>query len=262
MIPNKRSLVALLFAISSSLATAAEKDAKDLALGTVTKVEGRSVTLEKKGEVRTIQFPESEWGLFMGFTGIGAERNAPMPGDWIRAAITGGYQVKNAFILPAVPPLEPIPDKHTKTAEELYAIADLDQSGEVDLVEYSTKIFQSGKHLPQHYPRWDADGNDTLNLEEFTHSLGHSDWWRYSRKSSAQWVEESDANGSGEMERDELEALLKGHHTDFDGILADLDADESGGLTANEFQGYLDRKILGIKSPRKKKSKQQGGNSE
>ena len=63
----------------------------------------------------------------------------------------------------------------------------------------------------------------------------------------------ADIDKSGEIEEKELGEIIFGHHTDFAKNIRELDLDKSGGLSAVEFQGYMDRKILGVKSPRKPK---------
>ncbi|MCB1275203.1 hypothetical protein [Prosthecobacter sp.] len=245
-------IVALL-TLSTTVRAATDDDEKDLAIGEIVRVEGNGMVVGKKGEERTIQFPKDVKVAFVGFKGIGQPTDTPKAGYGIRAAISGGDTVKTATIVPAVPPLEQIPDKHKRTAAELFKVTDENQNGAVDYVEYSHRIEQSFKHMPANFPRMDKDGDDVLNLEEFTASLDHLDWWVFSRKPAEEWVRIADIDKSGEIEEKELGEIIFGHHTDFAKNIRELDLDKSGGLSAVEFQGYMDRKILGVKSPRKPK---------
>lgn len=133
---------------------------------------------------------------------------------------------------------------HTLSAEELFKATDLNKNGQLDYVEYATRIFQSYKHLPDRFrSKMDTDKNDVLNLPEFTATLDNLDWWRLSRKSAEEWLNTADKDKNGQLEPEEAKTVTGTAHGKFDKLFEKLDKDKSGGLSASELQRHLDSEI-------------------
>lgn len=226
-----------------------EKESKDLAIGTVVRIEGKVIVFKTgKGEERSLTLIGEKWGSYVGFKGIGQTVTAPQVGFGIKANIAKGDTIKGALFSPALPSFEPIPGKHTLTAKQLFDITDKNANGEVDYLEYAARIFQSQKHLPDRYAeKFDLDKNDTMNLEEFTVSLDRLDWWRVSRKSLDEWMASTDKNRDGTLDSEEAKGVVIGSHGNYDTLFKRFDRDKSGGLSASELQKYLDSVINGKK---------------
>ncbi len=242
--------------VSSAMGADADKEDKDLAIGTIARVESGRITVQKQegkeGE-RTIRLTKDSTMQFVGFKGIGQPAEAPQTGFGVKAMVAAGDVVKSVIFTPAIPPLKHIPNKHKLTAPELFKASDQNKNERVDYVEYSTWIFQSYKHLPDRFiSKLDTNHDDTLDLKEFTDSLGELDWWRVSRKSAQELVRDDDKDKSGDLNIEEIKALTRGAHGKLDQLFKKLDRDSSGAISPGELQPYLDSEILGKKRDRQK----------
>lgn len=240
---------ALHLLVSDSRVLSAEQSGggKVLVIGQVVSFENdRLVVREGKGTERALRLTGESGIRFVGFRGIGQPADSPQPGFGVKATVGDGDVVKGVLFTPPIPPLDEIPDKHKLTTSELFHIADQNMNGRVDYVEYSARIFQSYKHLPDRFPkRLDADGDDTLDLQEFTDSLALLDWWRLSRMSADEWVRSADKDNSGELNHEEARTVTGGAHGKFDKLFDRLDRDHSGGISTTELEPFLESNITG-----------------
>lgn len=249
--------IALNLALTVSPAVCAEESEageKILLMGIVAKVEEGSLLIRKakagKEEQRIGLTADTRFG-FVGFQGMGKPADKPTAGFAVKANLAPDNTAKFLLFSPDFPPLQEIPNKHKLTAAELFQKTDQNQDGKVDYLEYASKIFQSYKHLPDRYQsKFDTNGDDTLDLQEFTTSLDRLDWWRLSRKSAEEWVHWADKDKSGQLENEEAKTFIHAGHGDVNKLLAKLDRDKSGGISVSELETYLEANILGKKSKR------------
>ena len=229
----------------------AEKDDKDLGIGTVAKIDKDRITLQGKEsteEGRTMLLSKGCKLQFVGFKGLGQTVTAPQQGHGIKARVAeDGSTINSAVFTPPVPHIIQIPGKEKLSPEELLKAADQNKNGFVDYVEYSTWIFQSSKHLPDRWQKLDKNDDDTLDLPEFTESLNELGWWRTTRKTAADWVRDADKDKSGELNPEETRSVTGSAHGKFDQLFTKLDKDKSGGITASELQPFLDSALRGKK---------------
>lgn len=231
---------------SASAKSEASKEDKKLAIGIVTKIEKDKITLRKEGKDAEEVFPlDKEPSFsFVGFKGIGQAPEAPQPGFSIKANAAKDGTIKSALFSPPIPPLKKIPDRHKKSPEELFQIANVNKNSTVDFVEYATWIFQSYKHLPDRYKgKLDTNGDDVLDPKEFTESLNELSWWTISRKTADEWVQSADKDKSGGLNLEEAKEVTGGAHGKHDQVFKKLDRDKSGELSAAEVQPFLDSTI-------------------
>lgn len=231
-----------------------EKDDKDLGIGIIASIGKDRITLQEKeggAEGRTLVLSKGCKLQFVGFKGLGQIVSAPQQGYGIKARVAeDGSTINSAVFTPPVPHILQIPGKEKLSPGELLKAADQNKNGLVDYVEYSTWIFQSLKHLPDRWQKLDTNGDDSLDLPEFTDSLDELDWWRTTRKTAVEWVRDADKDHSGELDKEETLSVTGGAHGKFDQLFAKLDKDKSGGITAAELQSFLDSALRGKKRDR------------
>jgi Ca2+-binding EF-hand superfamily protein len=176
----------------------------------------------------------------------------PGVGFALKANIAEDNTARSILFTPNFPPYNGVPDKHKLSAEELFKACDHNKDGRVDYVEYASCIYQSYKHLPDKFhKKFDSNGDDTLDLKEFTASLDALEWWSLSRKTPKEWLIFADKNKSGQLEKDEAKEVIGSAHGKFDQVFGKLDRDKSGGISELELEKFLTEAITGKKSTKK-----------
>ena len=83
-----------------------------------------------------------------------------------------------------------------------------------------------------------------LDAEEFPRLLAELAWWKFSRKSAADWFEQGDANGDGKIDVKEFGPTFDaGNHTK--NRFKRADGDKSGLLDKAEVADYVQSLISG-----------------
>lgn len=237
------------FAFASPARAADEKPEKNLQMGVVVKLDDESLTVrasKSEGPERKLRITKETKFSFVGFKGLGQNVDKPAVGFAVKAHLGKDDVALSILFSPDFPPLKPITNRHKLTANELFAACDQNKDGRIDYVEYATNIFQSYKHLPdrwQNKSKLDSNGDDTLDLKEFTNSLNELAWWRLSRKTPQEWHREADKDKSGELNIEELKSVIGSAHGKIDQVFKKLDKDKSGGISVSELQPYLEAEI-------------------
>lgn len=222
---------------------------KNLFMGIVTQVAADHIVARpagKDGEERTLRItPETKFD-FVGFQGIGKPTDKPGVGFAFKASLAKGDVAKSILFSPNYPSRKSPENRHKMKPEELFKATDLNSNGNVDFVEYGSVIFQSYKHYPDRFrKKLDQNHDDVLDFKEFANSLELLEWWRLSRKTTEDWVKASDKNSNGQLEQEELRALIGDAHGKLEQLFAKLDKDKSNGLSAKELQAYMNEAIAG-----------------
>jgi Ca2+-binding EF-hand superfamily protein len=124
------------------------------------------------------------------------------------------------------------------TGAQLHAAADANHDGKLSYLEYAASIFRSEKHGPDHFVLADSNHDGTLSVAELTAMLPSVDWWKFSRKSPADWIKAADKDGNGKINVTEFEALTSSKNH-VEAFFARADKDKSGALDASEVAAYL-----------------------
>ncbi len=254
--------LAILTVIGISLATtttSAQSNSKgrnsSVVVGRIVSVDDDIILVRQNGEdhQRKLTVTKKTNVAFVGFKGIGKPADAPQAGFGVKAKVAPGDILKSVHYTPLLPASRDITDKHKLTEAELFQKADLDHNKRVDYVEFSIGIHRSEKHGPDHFPKMDQDGDDTLDGKEFEQALKKVSWWRLSRKSLEEWMQTADKNGNRELSQSEFGVVCQsGNH--LNQIFKRTDKDKSDAISLEELGSYLSNAI----SPKRKPSRKPG----
>ena len=245
--------IAILFATTQVTAQSNSKGPDSpVVVGHVLVLERNIVVVRQSGEdlQRKLTVTKKTKVEFVGFRGIGEPADAPQKGFGVKAKVSVGDVLKNIQYTPPIPANREIADRHRMTVGELFQQADLNHNEHVDYVEFSICIHRSEKHGPDHFPKLDKDGDDTLGIAEFKQALESVNWWRLSRKSPEQWMRNADNDGNELLNRTEFAVVSQsGNHTEQ--IFKRTDKDRSGAISDSELEGYIEDVVS--PKPRSKK---------
>jgi hypothetical protein len=228
------------------LSQAANSKGKDspVVVGTIASVsaDGRTITVNQARNI--------ERKLVLG-SGVEAEyvgipdpaQRKPMPGYGVKAHVTpGGSEgdvAKSIRLTQPLTPPKPLgPQRLRMTGAQLHAAADANHDGKLSYLEYAASIFRSEKHGPDHFSKGDANHDGALSTPELTAMLPSVDWWKFSRKTPAEWIKAADKDGDGKINVTEFEALTSSKNH-VEAFFARADKDKSGALDASEVAAYL-----------------------
>ena len=237
------------FALTAHARAADEKPEKNLQMGVVVKLDENSWALRTSkddGLERKIRITDRTKFSFVGFKGLGQNVDKPAVGFAVKVHLGQDDVAASVLLSPDYPPLKSIPNRHKLSAEELFKACDHNNDGRIDYVEYATSIFQSSKHLPdrwQNKSKMDTNGDDTLDLKEFTQSLDELGWWRLSRRTPEAWLQGADQDKNGELNIEELKTVIGSAHGKLDQVFKKLDKNKSGGISVCELTPHLEAEI-------------------
>lgn len=239
----------VIFTMTAIARAADEKPEKNLQMGVVVKLDENNLTLrtyKNDGLERKVRITERTKFSFVGFKGLGQNVGKPAAGFGVKAHLGQDDVADSVLLSPDYPPLKPIPNRHKLSAEELFNACDQNKDGRIDYVEYATSIFQSSKHLPdrwQNKSKMDTNGDDTLDLKEFSQSLNELAWWRLSRHTPEAWLQGADQDKTGELNIEELKSVIGSAHGKLDQVFKKLDKNKSGGISVSELTPHLEAEI-------------------
>ena len=204
-------------------------------VGVLKSVNGKHIEVQTKDFLRKLEITYKTKVFFVSF--LSAEKKIKA-GLGVKAKQAGGKLKSIHFTLP-------VPDKDKSAAEmmklttkELFNKADLDKSGEISYVEFSSVIFKSDKHGPDTFVKIDKDKSGAFNLKEFETKMSGVVWWRLSRKTSAQWFREADKNSDGKIALNEFNYIAQsGSH--YKEHFKRADKDNSQKLSVEEVANYV-----------------------
>ncbi|MEM1293870.1 MAG: EF-hand domain-containing protein [Verrucomicrobiota bacterium] len=167
-----------------------------------------SVTILQAGTYERV-IPISE-KTNVAFVGMPKRAREFTIGYGAKASLKGG----KAKYLKMTLPLEEVAslgaDRTAMTEESIFASSDANNDKGIDYVEMSKFIYHSPKHGPDKFQNLDADGDGLLDDEEFPKLLAGVGWWKFSRKTAAEWFAEGDANKDGGIDVDEFGPTFDG----------------------------------------------------
>ncbi|MEO0447369.1 MAG: EF-hand domain-containing protein [Verrucomicrobiota bacterium] len=167
-----------------------------------------SVTILQSGSYERV-IPISE-KTQVAFVGMPKKAREFTIGYGAKASLKGG---KTKYLMMTLP-LEEVEslgtDRTAMTEESIFAASDANNDKGVDYVEMSKYVYHSPKHGPDKFQNLDADGDGVLDDEEFPKLLAGVGWWKFSRKTAAEWFAEGDANKDGGIDVGEFGPTFDG----------------------------------------------------
>ena len=227
----------LIFILSFSAFAASNTSGPDspVVVGVVKAVNGKIVEVQTKDYLRKLEITEKTKVFFVSFLNVKKEMK---PGYGVKAKQSGGKLKSIHITLPINDSIKNGEEMLRLSSKELFSKADLDKSGEVSYVEFSSTIFRSDKHGPDHFVKIDKDKSGGFNFKEFETKMTGVVWWRLSRKSTEQWFKEADKNSNSKIELDEFNYIAQSgsHYKDH---FKRADKDKSGQLNSEEVAVYI-----------------------
>ncbi len=96
---------------------------------------------------------------------------------------------------------------------------------------------RSEKHGPDRFAKNDKNEDGSLDIAELAATLPEVDWWKFSRKSAAEWFKDTDKDGSGSLSVTEFADIAGENHSEARFNHADQNKD--GKLDAAETAAYI-----------------------
>lgn len=229
-------LVILCLTIASSEVSAEEKG--ETLHGVIESVDGNNITVKCRRKRRAFTLNDKAKINYVSF--LKAKKEIE-PGFFIRAGVDSKGQCNQLWVTLPIPKenLKPSEKMLTMTPAELHKMADSNGDGQLSYVEYATAIYRSPKHGPVGFGKADKDKSGTLNLKEFEPKLADLKWYRISRKTSAEWHAEVDANSDGVLNKQEFVTFL-GSTAHLDTFFKRTDKDRSGDISVEELASFID----------------------
>ncbi|MEM1442840.1 MAG: EF-hand domain-containing protein [Verrucomicrobiota bacterium] len=201
-----------------------------------------TVTILQEGvHERVISISE---GTNVAFIGMPKKNREFTIGYGAKANLKGGQTKYLKVTLPLEEPSSLGPDRTAMDEESVFAASDENDDDGIDYVEMSRFVYHSPKHGPDKFQNLDRDGDGLLDREEFPELLEGVAWWKFSRKSAAEWFLEGDANQDGGIDEEEFGPTFDGgSHTASRFKRADRNKD--GKLDEEETALYVDSLMKG-----------------
>ena len=221
----------------SSLWAASNTSGPDspVVVGVLKSVNGKHIEVQTKDFLRKLEITGKTKVFFVSFLN---EEKKMKAGLGVKAKQAGGRLKSIHFTLPLQDKTASASEMMKLSTKELFQKADLDKSGEISYVEFSSVIFRSDKHGPDNFVKIDKDKSGAFNQKEFEAKMSGVVWWRLSRKPSAQWFKEADKNSDGKIELDEFNYIAQsGSH--YKEHFKRADKDKSQALNAEEVTAYV-----------------------
>lgn len=226
----------LIFSVSS-LWSASNTSGPDspVVVGVLKSFKGKHIEVQTKGFLRKLEITDKTKVFFVSFLSVEKKMKA---GYGVKAKQSGGKLKSIHFTLPVPESSKNGAEMIKLSTKELFKKADLDKSGEVSYVEFSTAIFQSDKHGPDNFVKVDKDKSGAFNLKEFEAKMAGVVWWRLSRKASSQWFKEADKNKNEKIELSEFNYIAQSasHYKEH---FKRADKDKSQSLSPKEIDLYV-----------------------
>ncbi|MEM9282400.1 MAG: EF-hand domain-containing protein [Verrucomicrobiota bacterium] len=209
-----------------------------IVVGTIIAIgeDDESVTILQGGEhERVISISE---GTQVAFVGMPKKDREFTVGFGAKASLKGGKTkyLKVTLPLEKVSPLGP--ERVTMDEASIFDASDANEDDGVDYVEMSRFIYHSPKHGPDKFQNLDLDEDGLLDRDEFPKLLAGVGWWKFSRKSAAEWFAVGDSNQDGSIDMEEFGPTFDGgSHTASRFKRADRNKD--GKLDENETATYV-----------------------
>lgn len=207
-------------------------------VGTLKFTNGKVVEVQTKDFLRKLQITDKTKIFYVSFL---SKEKVMKPGYGVKAKQADGKLKSIHITLPINNHKKANPEMLKMTSKQLFAKADLDKSGEVSYVEFSSIIYRSDKHGPDTFGKVDKDKSGGFSLKEFEGKMAGVVWWRISRKSSSQWLKEADKNSNGKIALNEFNYIANsGSH--YKEHFKRADKNKSNDLNAEEVADYVKSK--------------------
>ena len=180
----------------------------------------------------------------LSFVGMGKKSQELKVGYWGKAKVKKG-EAGSLKLTQPVGQLNPLgPERISMDEKSIFTAVDENRDSGIDYVEMSRAIYNSPKHGPDKFEKYDVDANGLLDEEEFPVLLDQLTWWKFSRKSGDDWFTQADTNGDGKLDENEFgQTFDTGNHTE--NRFKRADGDKSGFLDKSEVSEFYQSLISG-----------------
>jgi Ca2+-binding EF-hand superfamily protein len=208
--------------------------------GKIISSQSNTIVVEQAGTPRKLSISEKSKIRYVSFEAIKQEFKH---GYFIKARVKDNIIDTIYVTLPIVNTPDAVtPEMVQMSVDELFKLTDTDGNKVISYLELSAKIYHSQKHGPDSFYNSDLDASGNLSFAEFGTKLEKVQWYRYSRKSSQEWMRILDSDKSGKLSPPEFAVLVGEGH--LDALFKRTDKDNSKSIELLELTDHINKSVF------------------